>query len=141
MVGACGNVGATTALGIAALRKRKCPATGLVSELPYFRNLPLCAPGDCVIGGHEIRGESLLESVRALHRRANLFEPELIQACAADFRAMQRNIWPGTLYSAGPTIRRRPIPKDGFPTPAPRRRSNDYPRISPRFDALTTWTP
>jgi myo-inositol-1-phosphate synthase len=64
-----------------------------------------------VIGGHEIRSASLLDAIRALHERANLFRPELMKACAPQLRAMQRNIRPGTLYGASLPVRKL---ADGF---------------------------
>ena len=106
MVGACGGVGATTALGIAALGKNLIETTGLVSELAPFQALDLVDPGSLVVGGHEIRSETLLDSAKALHTRAGLFDEAVIRACAPKLRAMQNNIKPGTLYGASPAVRK-----------------------------------
>lgn len=104
LVGACGCVGATTALGVAALRKRSADPVGLVTCLPALASARLVDPGQLVIGGHEIRSETLLDSIRALHRRAGLFRADLIDACAPALRSMQRNIRPGTLCGVGKPI-------------------------------------
>jgi len=105
LVGACGGVGCTTALGIAALAKRRAAPTGLVSALPPFRDIPLVAPGRIVIGGHEIRSETLQSAVHALHKRAGLFDSDLIRACTPQLRAFQHEIRPGTLAGSGRVVR------------------------------------
>ena len=106
MIGAGGGVGSTVALGVAALAKRITSATGLVSALPPFRGIGLTDPASLVLGGHEVRSESLLSGVKALHDRANLFNTDLIRACAPRLRAMQRNVRPGTLCAASAAVRK-----------------------------------
>ncbi len=107
MIGAGGRVGSAVALGLSALGKRKASTTGMVSELPVFKPARLIDPGSIVVGGHEIRSGSLLSEVKTAHKRANLFDQDLIRACTPQLRAMQRNIRPGTLYGSGPVIRRQ----------------------------------
>ncbi len=106
LIGACGGVGSTTALGIAALRKQLANGTGLVTELPPFKHVGLVDPGSIIVGGHEVRSETLLEAVKALHQQANLFSEGLIRACGPQLRVMQRNIKPGTLYGSSSHIRK-----------------------------------
>ena len=55
LVGAFGGVGTTITLGLAAMARGLADRTGLVTELPLFRDLPLPEPGDFVVGGHDIR--------------------------------------------------------------------------------------
>lgn len=105
MVGACGGVGSTVALGIAALHKRLADTTGLVTELPPFHPARLVDPGSIVIGGHEIRSETLLDAAKALHARAGLFSETLIRTCAPQLRAMQNNVRTGTLYGSSAAVR------------------------------------
>ena len=129
MIGVSGAVGSTVALGVVALRKKLASPTGLVTALPPFRKSRLVDPGSIIIGGHEIRGQSPLEAVRALHERAKLFDEELIKACAASLRAVQKNIRPGTLVGAGPTVRKLAAtsfcPRDATPAAAVKRLSAD----------------
>ncbi len=106
MIGACGGVGSTAALGVASLRRRRAASTGLASALPPFQDAGLCDIGDIVVGGHEIRSETLEDAVRSLHRSANVFDAELLAECRDDLRAFQRNIRPGTLSGAGRTVQR-----------------------------------
>lgn len=106
MIGAGGRVGSAVALGVTALAQRLAQPTGLVSALPVFDSVPLIDPGTIVIGGHEVRSETILGAIDAAHEKANLFDEKLICRCAPRLRAMQRNLRPGSLYGAGPTIRK-----------------------------------
>ncbi len=103
MIGACGGIGSAVALGLAALRKDLAPPIGLVSELPDFSALGLVRPDDVVVGGHEIRKETLYQAVQASHRQSGLFAADLIEQCRSDLRTGQRRIRPGTLCGACPS--------------------------------------
>ena len=105
MVGACGGVGSTVTLGLAAMSKRRIPLTGLVSELPPFSDLPLVSLTNIIIGGHEIREESLLSAIEGLHRRSGLFDAELIRDCAPKIRAAQHEIRTGALIGCSKVVR------------------------------------
>ncbi len=105
LVGACGGVGSTVALGLAAISRRHAGLTGLVSELPPFRDASLVDPANIVIGGHEIREETFLGAVTNLHRRSGLFTTELIRACTPNLRAAQKEIRPGTLLGCSKVVR------------------------------------
>src|SRR5947208_2849518 len=74
LIGACGGVGSTTALGLAALARGLTPPTGLVTALPQFAGLDLDAPASFVVGGHDIRRVGLLAAVRELHARSGVFD-------------------------------------------------------------------
>src|SRR6059058_1470181 len=60
LIGACGGVGSTTALGLAALARGLTPTTGLVTALPRFAGLDLDVPSNFVVGGHDIRQATIL---------------------------------------------------------------------------------
>ena len=106
LVGVCGAVGCTVALGVSALGKRLTSKLGLVTDLPLFANLDLPDPGSFVVGGHEIRTEPLMHAVRELNQRSKLFDPDLVRACAPRLRRIQANISPGTLIGTTDAIRR-----------------------------------
>jgi len=61
LVGARGSVATTTVVGAAALRAGMAPATGCVSMLEPFHDLPLPDFGDLVFGGHDIASTSLIK--------------------------------------------------------------------------------
>src|SRR5438270_887301 len=66
LVGACGGVGTTATLGLAALGHGLIDNTSLVTALPLFDRLDLDGPADFVVGGHEIRRASFRQTVREL---------------------------------------------------------------------------
>lgn len=105
-VGALGGVATTAALGIAALRRNLIDGTGLVTATPLFDALDLDGFDSFVIGGHDIRGGSYVESARELHQRANVFDHAVLQACTPDLERWSQNVRPGTVLGAGPTIDR-----------------------------------
>src|SRR5579872_3139835 len=106
LVGACGGVGTTATLGLAALGRGLIDNTSLVTALPLFDRLGLDEPADFVVGGHEIRRTSFRQTVRELQQRSNIFEPSLADACAPDLEQWEANVRPGTVLGAGPTIGR-----------------------------------
>jgi myo-inositol-1-phosphate synthase len=106
LVGACGGVGTTAALGLATLGRGLIDTTSLVTALPLFDRLGLDEPPDFVVGGHEIRRARFRQTVRELQQRSNIFEAGLTDACAPDLERWEANVRPGTVLGAGPTIAR-----------------------------------
>ncbi|QDU20607.1 inositol-3-phosphate synthase [Urbifossiella limnaea] len=120
MIGACGGVSATTALGLAALTRGLTPTTGLVTALPRLAALDLDEPAAFVVGGHDVRQATLLSAVRELHRRSNVFDERTISACAPDLEAWSANVRPGVSFRPNaalaaladrPDVRAVPSPK------------------------------
>src|SRR6187200_213839 len=103
-IGAFGGVASTATLGLAALKRGLRNEVGMVTGLPGFANLDLDQPGRFVVGGHDIRQGNYRDSVNDLHRRSNVFDHDLIQACGPDLDAWSKNVRPGTVYNAGETI-------------------------------------
>ncbi len=104
LIGALGGVSSTAVLGLSALSRKLTDTTSLVTATPFFEGVELDAFSDFVVGGHDIRRSSLLEAVRDLHQRSNVFHEALIQACAPDLEKWSANVRPGTVLGAGPTI-------------------------------------
>ncbi len=107
MIGACGGIGSTVALGVAALKRKLTSPVGLVSGLPEFDRLGLVDPGDLVIGGHEVREASLVEAIRGMHLESQIISAEVIKACTPALRSMQKNIVPGIAYGVLPAVVKR----------------------------------
>jgi myo-inositol-1-phosphate synthase len=103
-IGARGGVAATATLGLVALQKELTSGTGLVSDLPQFQRLDLVDWGSLVVGGHEIRDNSLSEAVEGLHGDSRVFDPALLDACRNELTAIDARIRPGTFINCGPTI-------------------------------------
>jgi myo-inositol-1-phosphate synthase len=106
LIGACGGVGTTATLGLAALSRGLIDTTSLVTALPLFEPLDLDEPSAFVVGGHEIRRAGFRQTVQELQQRSNIFEAGIAQACQPDLERWEANIRPGTLLNAGPTIAR-----------------------------------
>jgi myo-inositol-1-phosphate synthase len=106
LIGALGGVGSTAALGLAALRRGLNDETSLVTILPLFDGLELDPFESFVVGGHDVRRASYRESVDGMHRRANVFDADVIAGCRADLDEWTENVRPGTVINAGETIRK-----------------------------------
>src|SRR5262245_43956811 len=104
LIGACGGVGTTAALGLAALSRGLTDTTSLVTALPLFAGLDLDAPAGFVVGGHEIRRGGFRQTVRELQQRSNIFDRGLTQLCEPDLEAWEANLRPGTVLNSGPAI-------------------------------------
>jgi myo-inositol-1-phosphate synthase len=106
LIGACGGVGTTATLGLAALGRGASERTSLVTALPLFQRLDLDEPAQFVVGGHEIRRAGFRQTVGELQKRSNIFAPELVDACRDDLERWEANLRPGTLLNCGPAIGR-----------------------------------
>lgn len=104
LIGALGGVGATVALGLAAWRRRLCDTTGLVTALPPFAPIDLDPPEAFVVGGHDIRAGSFVQSAAAFAKRSAAFPAALIDACNDDLAAWSENIRPGVLLNDNEAI-------------------------------------
>ncbi len=106
LIGACGGVGTTAALGLAALGRGLSDQTSLVTALPLFEPLRLDEPAQFVVGGHEIRRAGFRQTVRELQQRSNIFEPALADACRDDLESWEANLRTGALLHSDPAIAR-----------------------------------
>jgi myo-inositol-1-phosphate synthase len=106
LIGARGGVAATATVGLIALQKRLAKTVGLVTELPQFAGLDFAAWPHFVVGGHEIRESTLVESAERLRSDSHVFDTPLLEACHDDLVAIDARIRPGTLANCGDTIGR-----------------------------------
>src|SRR3954462_8848007 len=106
LIGARGGVAATATVGLIGLQKQLTQAVGLVSELPYFTGVDFAAWPSFVVGGHEIREGTLVESVERLRTDSHVFDSALVDACREELTAIDGRIRPGTLLNCGDTINR-----------------------------------
>lgn len=105
-IGARGGVASSATLGLIGLQKKLTDSVGLVSELPQFAALPLVGWDSLVVGGHDVRSTSLVDSVERLHRESRVFDADLVTAARDDLTAIDARIRPGTLFRCGTTIER-----------------------------------
>jgi myo-inositol-1-phosphate synthase len=106
LIGACGGVGTTTALGLAALARGLTDATSMVTALPLFEGLELDDLAQFVVGGHDVRRSSFRQTVRDMQARSNVFAPDLVEPCLSQLDEWAANVRPGTVLNAGDTIRK-----------------------------------
>src|SRR3954449_5773053 len=106
LIGACGGVGTTATLGLAALSRGLTDTTSLVTALPMFSPLDLDRPEQIVVGGHEIRSAGFRQTMRELHERSNVFHADVMAGCDEQLAEWEQNVRPGTVLGAGPTIAR-----------------------------------
>ncbi len=106
LVGAFGGVGTTITLGLSTMARGLVDQTGLVTDLPDFRALPLPEPGDFVVGGHEIRRTSFEESAEEFRRETGVFDVSWLTACRDDLAAASARVRPGPRLGLGPAIAR-----------------------------------
>jgi myo-inositol-1-phosphate synthase len=104
LIGACGGVGSTVALGLEALRRGLIGPTSVTTTLPAFDGLDLDGFDSFVVGGHDIRQSSLRQAVREMHERSNVFDAQLIEPCLPVLDRWTANVRPGTVLNAGATI-------------------------------------
>src|SRR2546421_126008 len=74
LIGACGGVGTTATLGLAALKRGLTDTTSLVTALPLFADVDLDAPAAFVVGGHDIRRSGFRQTLREMQQRAGGFD-------------------------------------------------------------------
>ena len=104
LVGAFGGVGTTITLGLSALKRGLASTNGLVTGLPMFEGLALPEPGDFVVGGHDIRATSFVESAEEFRRNSGVFDHAMIEACREDLEAASARVRPGTKVGSGNAI-------------------------------------
>lgn len=120
LIGACGGVAGTTALGLAALARGLTDSAGVLTSTPPFSELDLDDPADFYLGGHDIRKATFLDAVEEMHEKARVFDERIIEACTENLKAWSANIRPGVIYqpdAATASLADRP---DVKPTATPR---------------------
>ena len=104
LVGAFGGVGTTIAVGLAAMAKGLVDQTGLTTDLPAFRDLPLPAPEDFVVGGHEIRETTFEASAQEFRDASGVFAAEWLRACRDELAAASARVRPAPRYGLSPSV-------------------------------------
>ncbi|MFL5331397.1 MAG: inositol-3-phosphate synthase [Gemmataceae bacterium] len=106
LIGALGNVAASVALGVSALRRGLTEQIGLVTALDVFANCGLEDPSNFTIGGHDIRNGDLAQAVASVGGARPAFRQDLIQSCRPDLDQWSANIRPGLLLNGDATTSR-----------------------------------
>jgi myo-inositol-1-phosphate synthase len=104
LIGARGGVSVTTIAGLVAHQLGLADGVGLVTELPQFASLKLPGWDQFVVGGHDIRQDTLADELVRLHRESRVLSPELVEACRPELDRIEGDIRPGTLWNVGARI-------------------------------------
>ncbi len=91
-------------VGLAAMARGLSDQTGLTTDLPAFRDLPLPAPGDFVVGGHEIRETTFDASAEEFRAASGVFDAEWLRACREELAAASARVRPAPRYGLSPTV-------------------------------------
>ncbi|MEO2149036.1 MAG: inositol-3-phosphate synthase [bacterium] len=104
LVGARGGVSTTVIAGLAAIQYGFEDRVGLLTETPMFERCPLPSLDDLIIGGHEVRQGSLLDSARSICADSGSLRQDLIAQIAPTLEQVDGRIRPGILFNAGEAI-------------------------------------
>jgi myo-inositol-1-phosphate synthase len=91
--------------GLAALQRRAIPPVGLVTAMPACAGLDLVDFPDIVVGGHDIRSGPLDREAWRMWTQSRAIPPELLEAAADFFAAVESRLRPGLLVGSGERIR------------------------------------
>lgn len=106
LVGAAGNVAATVAVGLSAMRRKLTPRLGLVTESAPINQLHLAPLEGIVLGGHEINRRTVVEAADDLSNRSGVFSAQLLRIVRPDLKRFDREIRTGREVRSGPAIKR-----------------------------------
>ena len=104
LIGAKGGVATTVMTGLAALARGLVEPIGLITETKDFHSLNLIDWSDIVIGGHDIRNESLLDEARRMWTVSRAIPPGVLESVTPDLVDIETRLRPGTVLASGTSI-------------------------------------
>lgn len=104
LVGACGGVGTTVAVGLAGLASGIVGEEGLVTALPVFGRLRLARWSDFVVGGHEIRRGGWMSAARRMEAESGYPPGEVVRRVSRRLKRWEKNLRAGTAWCAGAAV-------------------------------------
>jgi myo-inositol-1-phosphate synthase len=105
IVGACGGVATCAVAGAEAVKAGAIGTTGLVSELPEFRDLGLVGFDQLVFGGHEIRRVDWVAAAEEFARENGVLTPAVLEAVRPALARASENLRPGVTLNSGLGVR------------------------------------
>lgn len=100
-VGLCGHLSTTAMAGAMALAKELCPATGMISEMENFKDIPFANLSDFVFGGWDIR--PCYDSRQAL-KDIGIDDFEQLLEISKELETIQFRTFSGIILNAGDAI-------------------------------------
>lgn len=104
LIGAKGGVATTVMTGLAALARGLVEPIGLITETKEFHSLNLIDWSDIVVGGHDIRNESLLDEARRMWTVSRAIPPGVLESVTPDLVDIETRLRPGTVLASGTSI-------------------------------------
>ena len=104
LIGCQGGVATTVAVGLSALQKGATSTCGLVSQKSDFEDLEFINWNQVIVGGHEIRQTSAVETANMLVNSNRAIPPHLFELGKADLEQLDSDTRPGVVLNAGNTI-------------------------------------
>lgn len=105
IVGACGSVATCAVVGAEAVKAGVIGPSGLVSELPEFKELGLLPFDRIVWGGHEIRPVDWVASAAEFARENGVITPAILEAVKPALARASENLRPGVTLNSGAGVR------------------------------------
>ena len=104
LFGAHGGLATTLVVGTRAIARGLAEARGLATATPIAFGIDWQPLAGIVFGGHEIRSGDYASSAAEIHARTGTLAPELVRRLRGDLAAASKNVVPGVMPNAGPTI-------------------------------------
>ena len=104
LIGAKGGVATTVMTGLAALARGLVEPIGLITETKEFHSLNLIDWSDIVVGGHDIRNESLLDEAHRMWTVRRAIQPGVLESVTPDLVDIETRLRPGTVLASGTSI-------------------------------------
>jgi len=104
LVGARGNVASISMAGARAIASGVVDSTGMVTAREPMMSLDLPAVDDLVFGGHDIREQSIEQTVEKANEAGNVPDKETLDAVREDLREIDERVTMGTARQCGQVV-------------------------------------
>ena len=104
LVGARGNVASISMAGARAIASGVVDSTGMVTAREPMTSLDLPAVDDLVFGGHDIREQSIEQTVEKANEAGNVPDKETLDAVREGLREIDERVTIGTARQCGQVV-------------------------------------
>jgi myo-inositol-1-phosphate synthase len=104
LIGARGNVASISMTGARAIASGAVDSTGMVTAREPMASLDLPAVSDLVFGGHDIREQSIEETVEKANEAGGVPDTETLDAVREDLREIDERVTMGTARKCGQVV-------------------------------------
>lgn len=104
LIGARGNVASISMTGARAISRGVVDSTGMVTAREPMASLDLPAVDDLVFGGHDIREQSIEETVEEANEAGGVPDTKTLDAVREDLREIDERVTMGTARKCGQVV-------------------------------------